>query len=253
MHQRGFGSVALILIILTVLAVSGIWYYESQKASLTQQDGSVLSGESVTSAPNATSNRSTVTPSPSSSPSSEAILAATCATPFDETTTVDNSLLEIKAESLFVNGHEEVTSIPTSLGLPSQNAGVGFQDPNTNPCVNPSGNPPTSTLVYDLFTNMEPSSVGDEVAVIYFQDQYTPDDSEFVLTASKLLVYSATGKLLSSSDLKVWNSVDQAYERYWSDGSIISFDGSTTRFVSLDEKGGEAIQSIHHGIVTSSP
>jgi len=250
MHQRGFGSLVLILIALTFLAVCGIWYHESHKGLLVQQDNSAF----IPSAPSTTFYTPTATLSQSSSPSSDDILAAICASPFDETSTIGDSLLEIRAESLFVNGKETVTSIPSSLGLLSQNAGVGFQDPNTNPCVNPSGNPPTSTLIYDLFTNMEPSPAADEVAVIYFQDQYTPDDSGFVPTASKLLVYSPKGALLSSSDLREWNSIDRAYDPYYSsDVRIISFDGSTTRFVTSDEKGGEAILNIRAGIVVPSP
>jgi hypothetical protein len=52
----------------------------------------------------------------SSVTSSDAIIAAACSAPFDATTTIGTSLIEIKNDSLLINGVEKISSIPELLG-----------------------------------------------------------------------------------------------------------------------------------------
>jgi len=266
MHQKGFSPITVLLIVAGILVVGGFWYYEAHLSSPTHSTvggSSDQSGTAVNSPTGTVSSwplfafLSTSTPSTTlNTPIAQPISSSEttmCSAQFDATTSVGTSVIEIKNDSLFIDGVEKISNIPEALGFSASNAGIGFQDPNTSPCPNPSDTVPSSTLVYDQFTNMKASPRGDEVAVIYFRDEYSPDASGFAPTASKMLVFNSDGRLLSETNLQEWNSKSRRYELYWApDGTMLSFDGFSAVFEKFDDKGSETTEIIRNGMVTDT-
>jgi len=247
MERKGFASLVVILVIIVLLVAGGIWYWHYKSHPDVIPSAVTAPTTSTTTQQPATQIVAATTTIPSANlAQNQTSTSNLCPWSVDTTTTVGNTLVEIKNNTLLIGGVQKVSNLPGSLGL----SAIQYIDSN---CGDDAALWSNTPYPYDMYSNIQPSSDGKTFSFIYMRETTEPGDGydgnllEAGTTAAKLLVYDLSGNLVSATNLTDNGAV------YSGNGAfsinILYFNGTTAY---IDEVFAEAMGGASDAIVSAS-